>query len=67
MSDIVQVYPSSQSPNEYLVIELTISGIIIILGKLDLLSIKENNIESTITKRIVSIIIYFYYIIKILK
>jgi len=67
MSDIVQAYPSSQSPNEYLVIELTISGIIIILGKLDLLSIKENNIESTITKRIVSIIIYFYYIIKILK
>ncbi len=52
-SIIVQAYPTSQSPITYLVVKLTISGIIIKLEKLDLFSKKDNMIESTITNKIV--------------
>lgn len=62
MSDIVQEYPSSQSPSIYFVINPTIRGITIILGKFDLFSTNENSKERDITNNMVSIIIYVYYL-----
>jgi len=59
MSDIVQAYPSSQSPSIYFVIHPTIIGITIILGKLDLFSMNEKSKERDITNNMVSIIIYY--------